>query len=136
MLGALPCHMARDVDITLHEQLQYPTQLRYGKEHEMLSALAIKLKLKNVLHFEKVQRQLGLLSRVTINTKQDYNSAICSVTLQLKLPKHLKNDVVQHQIATHMLEDYNFYYPKMQKNLNAHNLSYSAYILYLYSGIV
>ena len=35
-----------------------------------------------------------------------------------------------------MVEDYNFYYPKMQKYLNAHNLSYSAYILYLYSGII
>ena len=81
----------------------------------MLPALAIKLKLKNVLHFEKVQGQLGLLSRVAIDTKQDYNSAIRSVTLQLKLPKHLKNDAVRHQIAAHMIEDYNFYYPKMQK---------------------
>ena len=35
-----------------------------------------------------------------------------------------------------MIEDYNFYYPKMQKYLNAHNLLYSAYILYLYSGII
>ena len=87
MLEALQCHIARDVDVTLHEQLWYPTQLRYGKEYEMLPALAIKLKLKNVLQFEKVQRQLGLLSRVAIDTKQDYNSAICSVTLQLKLPK-------------------------------------------------
>ena len=102
----------------------------------MLPALEIKLKLKNVLHFEKVQRQLGILSRVAIDTKQDYNSAIHSVTLQLKLPKHLKNDAVRHQIAAHMVEDYNFYYPKMQKYLNAHNLSYSAYILYLYSGII
>ena len=56
MLEALPCHIAGDVDVTLHEQLRYPTQLRYGKEREMLPALAIKLKLKNVLHFEKVQR--------------------------------------------------------------------------------
>ena len=136
MLEALPCHIAGDVDVTLHEQLQYPTQLRYGKEREMLLALAIKLKLKNVLHFEKVQRQLELLSRVVIDTKQDYNSTIRSVTLQLKLMKHLKNDAVRHQIAAHMIEDYNFYYPKMQKYLNAHNLSYSAYILYLYSGII
>ena len=35
-----------------------------------------------------------------------------------------------------MIEDYNFYYPKMQKYLNAQNLSYSVYILYLYSGII
>ena len=90
MVEALPCHIAGDVDVVLHEQLRYPTQLRYGKEREMLPALAIKLKLKNVLHFEKVQRQLGLLSRVAIDTKQDYNSAIRSVTFQLKLPKHLK----------------------------------------------
>ena len=94
MLEALPHHIAGDVDVALHEQLQYPTQLRYGKEHEMLRALAIKLKLKNVLHFEKVQRQLGLLLRVAIDTKQDYNSAIRSVTLQVKLLKHLKNDAV------------------------------------------
>ena len=94
MLEALPCHIAGDVDVALHEQLWYPTQLRYGKECEMLLALAIKLKLKNVLHFEKVQRQLGLLSRVAINTKQDYNSVIRVVTLQLKLLKHLKNDAV------------------------------------------
>ena len=87
----LPCHKARDVDVALHEQLWYPTQLRYGKECEMLPALAIKLKLKNVLHFVKVQRQLGLLSRVMIDTKQDYNTVIRSVMLQLKLPKHLKN---------------------------------------------
>ena len=90
----LPCHIAGDVDVMLHEQLRYPTQLRYRKEHEMLLALAIKLKLKNVLHFEKVQRQLGLLSRVAIDTKQDYNSMIHLVTLQLKLLKHLKNDAV------------------------------------------
>ena len=94
MLEALPHHIAGDVDVVLHEQMRYPTQLRYGKGHEMLPALAIKLKLKNVLHFEKVQRQLGLLSRVMINTKQDYNSAIHLVTLQLKLPKHLKNNAV------------------------------------------
>ena len=43
---------------------------------------------------------------------------------------------MQHQIAAHMIEDYNFYYPKMQKYLNVHNLSYSVYILYLYSGII
>ena len=81
MLEALPHHTAGDVDVALHEQLRYPTQLRYGKEHEMLPALAIKLKFKNVLHFEKVQRQLGLLLRVAIDTKQDYNCAIHSVTL-------------------------------------------------------
>ena len=136
MLEALPHHIAKDVDMALHEKLWYPTQFRYGKECEMLPALAIKLKLKNVLHFEKVQRQLGLLSRVTIDTKQDYNCAICLVNLQLKLPKYFKNDAVQHQIAAHMIKDYNFYYQKMQKYLNAHNLSYSAYILYLYSGII
>ena len=119
VVEALPHHIAGDVDVALHEQLRYPTQLRYGKEREMLPALAIKLKLKNVLHFKKVQRQLGLLSRVTIDTKQDYNSAICSVTIQLKLPKHLKNNAVQHQIAAHITH-YNFYYPKMQKYLNAH----------------
>ena len=94
MLEALQSHIAGDVDVALHEQLRYPTQLAYGMECEMLPALEIKLKLKNVLHFEKVQRQLGLLSRVMIDTKQDYNSAIHSVTLQLKLPIHLKNDVV------------------------------------------
>ena len=94
MPEALPCHIAGDVDIVLHEQLWYPTQSRYGKGREMLLALAIKLKLKNVLNFEKVQRQLGFILRVAIYTKQDYNSAICSVTLQLKLPKHLKNDAV------------------------------------------
>ena len=136
MLEALPHHIAGDVDMALHEQLWYPTQLRYGKECEMLPALAIELKVKNVLHFEKVQRQLGLLSRVLIDTKQDYNCAIRLVTLQLKLPKKLKNNAVQHQIAAHMIKDYNFYYPKMQKYLNAHNLSYSVYILYLYSGII
>ena len=94
MLEALPCHIAGDVEVALHEQLWYPAQLRYGKEHEMLPALAIKLKFKNVLHFEKVQRQLGLLSRVAIDTKQDYNCAIRLVTLQLKLPKKIKNDAV------------------------------------------
>ena len=94
MLEALPHHIAGDVDVVLHEQLWYPTQLRYGKECEMLPALAIKLKLKNILHFKKVQRQLGLLSRFANDTKQDYNCAIHSVTLQLKLPKKLKNNAV------------------------------------------
>ena len=89
MLEALPCHIAGHVDMALHEQLRYPTQLRYGKECEMLPALAIKLKLKNVLHFEKVQRQLGLLSRAAIDIKQDYNCVIRLVTLQLKLLKKL-----------------------------------------------
>ena len=33
-----------------------------------------------------------------------------------------------------MIEDYIFYYPKMQRYLKQHNQSNSAYIMYLYSG--
>ena len=86
------------------------------------------------MQFDKVQRHLGALSRVVVDTKADYNSAIWSVTLQLKTPRNLKNDAVQHQIVAHMIEDYTFYYPKIQRYLRQHNLSYSAYIMYLYSG--
>ena len=134
MLEALPWNISRDVDMELHEKLRYPEQLRYGKEHDLLPKLAVKLKMKNTLQFDKVQRHLAALSRVAIDNKSDYNCAIQSVTLQLKTPRNLKNDTVQHQIAAHMIEDYTFYYPKMKKYLEQHNLSYSAYIMYLYSS--
>ena len=94
MLEALPQNIFRDVDMELCEKLQYPEQLRYEKEFDLLPKLAVKLKLKNTLQFDKVQRHLGVLSRVAIDTKVDYNCAIQSVSLQLKTPRNLKNDAV------------------------------------------
>ena len=93
-LEVLPWNISGDVDMELHEKLRYPEQLRYGKECDLLPKLAIKLKLKNTLYFDKVQRHLGVLLRVAIDTKADYNCAIWSVTLQLKTPRNLKNDAV------------------------------------------
>ena len=94
MLEALPRNISGDVDMELCDKLQYHEQLRYGKERDLLPKLAIKLKLKNTLYFYKVQRHLGALLRVAIDTKADYNCAIRSVMLQLGTPRNLKNDAV------------------------------------------
>ena len=49
MLEALPCHIARDVDMVLHEQLWYPTQLRYGKERGNVSGTGNKVKVEKCI---------------------------------------------------------------------------------------
>ena len=61
MLEALPRHIAGDVDMVLHEQLRYPTQLRYGKEREMLPALAIKLKVQKCITLRESTKTVGTL---------------------------------------------------------------------------
>ena len=134
MFQVLPDSIGGDIDKELSENLRYPSQRRYGKERDLLPPLAVKLKLKNMPEFEKVQRQLGQLKRVGIDTKADHNCAIHAVTLQVKLPKHCTNDTVRHQLAEHMVEDYIYYYPKMCKYLDRNKLSYSSYIMNLYSG--
>ena len=108
--------------------------MKYGKDVELLPSLAVKLRLKSTLEFEKVQRQLGHLSRVAIDTRADHNSAICAVILQLKLPKNVKSDIIRHQVAAHMVEEYLFYLPKMEHYLKQNRLSFSSYIVNLYNG--
>ena len=134
MFEVLPGRIKGDIDTELSENLRYPRQHRYGKYRELLPSLAVKLHLRNTLEFEKVQRHLGHLKRVAIDTKADYNSAIHAATLQLKVPKHLKNDAVWHQLAEHMVQEYMFYYPKMEEYLRRNKLSYSSYIMNLYCG--
>ena len=90
MLEALPHSLSSDAESEIHEKLQYLKQMKYGKDAELLPSLAVKLRLKSTLEFEKVQRQLGHLSRVAIDVRADHNSAICAVILQLKLPKKCK----------------------------------------------
>ena len=63
-------------------------------------------------NYRESKRQFTKLSHMGINTCADYNSAICAVMLQLKIPKHVKSNVIWHMIACHMFEEYKFYYPK------------------------
>ena len=91
MLEALLRSLSGDAESEIREKLQYLKQMKYGKDAELLPSLAVKLQLKLTLEFEKVQRQLGHLSRVAINTRADHNSAIHTVILQLKLPKNVKS---------------------------------------------
>ena len=134
MFVVLPDSIGGDIDKELSDNLRYPSQQRYRKEHDLLPPLAVKLKLKNMPEFEKVQRHLGQLKRIGIDTKVDYNCAIHAVTLQVKLLKHCTNDTVRHQLAEHMVEDYIYYYPMMRQYLDKNKLSYSSYIMNLYSG--
>ena len=80
----------------------------------------------------EVERELHQFSREGIDTRAYHNSAIHAI--KLKYPKPVKSDIVRHQIVAHMVEDYEFYYPKMEVYLDHHKLSYSAYIMYLYRG--
>ena len=135
MLSVLPGDISGDYNMELHnDKLKYPEQPKYGKEAELLPSLAKKFKLKNLEQFENVQRHLHQLSRCGIDTRSDYNSAIRAVMLQLKIPKNVKSDVLRHQIAAHMAEDYTFYYPKMKEYLKHHKLSYGAYVMQIFSG--
>ena len=134
MLEALPKRIGGDVDANLKDKLRYPVQPKKRKDDELLPGLAVKFKLKNVLQLQRVQRKLTKLSRIGIETTADYNSAIRAVLLQLKIPKHVKSDVIRHMIACHMIEEYDFYYPKMETYLRHNELSFSAYVMYVYSG--
>ena len=64
-----------------------------------------------------MQRQLAHLSRVAINIRTDHHSAIRAVILQLKLLKNVKSDIMWHQVAAHMVEEYLFYLPKKEHYL-------------------
>ena len=86
MFEVLPDSIGGDTDKELSENLRYPSQRRYGKERNLLPPLAVKLKLKNMAEFEKVQRHLEQLKCIGIDTKADHNCAIHAVTLQVKLP--------------------------------------------------
>ena len=134
MLEALPKRIGGDVDANLKDKLRYPVQPKKRKDDELLPGLAVKFKLKNVLQLQRVQRKLTKLSRIGIETTANYNSAIHAVLLQLKIPKHIKSDVIRHMIACHMIEEYDFYYPKMETYLRHNELSFSAYVMYVYSG--
>ena len=54
MLQALPRSLSGDTELEIHEKLQYPKQIKYGKDAELLPSLAVKLQLKSTLEFEKV----------------------------------------------------------------------------------
>ena len=43
MLQALPHSLSGDAELELHEKLQYPKQIKYGKDAELLPSLAVKL---------------------------------------------------------------------------------------------
>ena len=94
MLEALPKRIVGDVDANLKDKLHYPVQPKKRKDDKLLPGLAVKFKLKNVLQLQRVQRKLTKLSRIGIETTADYNSAIRAVLLQLKIPKHVKSDVI------------------------------------------
>ena len=134
MLSVLPADVAGDVTLELRDKLKYPKQIHCGKEYDALPAMAKKFRLRSGAEFDKVERELQQFVREGIDTHADHNSAIRAVLIQLKYPKPVKSHVVRHQIAAHMVEDYEFYYPKMEAYLEHHNLSYSAYIMHLYRG--
>ena len=94
MLHTLPRSISGDAEMQLWEKLQYLKQIKYGKDSELLPSLVVKLRLRSTLEFQKVQRHLDALSRMALDTKADFNSAIHAVTLQLKLPKHVNSDVM------------------------------------------
>ena len=71
---------------------------------------------------------------MALDTKADFNSAIRAVILQLKLPKHVNSDVVHHQIAGHMIKEYQFYFPKMEHYLKHLDMLFSSYIVNVYNG--
>ena len=54
--------------------------------------------------------------------------------LQLKLPTTVKSQVLRHMIAAHLVEEYDFYYPKIQNYLKSNSLSFSAYVINVYNG--
>ena len=43
MLEALPCSLSGDAESEIREKLQYPKQMKYGKDAELLPSLAVKL---------------------------------------------------------------------------------------------
>ena len=134
MLSVLLADVAGDITLELHDKLKYPKQIQYGKEYDKLPAMAKKFRLRSGAEFDKVERELQQFAREGIDTHADHNSAIRAVLIQLKYPKPVKSHVVRHQIAAHMVEDYEFYYLKMEAYLDHHKLSYSAYIMHLYRG--
>ena len=52
MLQSLPSRVSTYVEMQLHEKLQYPQQIKYGKTSELLPSLAVKLRLKSTLNPE------------------------------------------------------------------------------------
>ena len=134
MLAALPRSISGEAEMQIREKLEYPKQIKYGKGSEMLPSLAMKLQLRTTLEVQKVQRHLEHLLRRALETKADFNSAIRSVITQLKLAKHVTCDTVCHQIAGHMVENYQFYLRKMTEYLKYHDLLFSSYIVNLYKG--
>ncbi|MCG8626385.1 MAG: hypothetical protein MJE68_30850 [Proteobacteria bacterium] len=134
MLETLPRDIGGNVDMEVPEKLKYQPSTKYGKDADALLSLAKKMQLRNGLAFQKVQRQLSQLLRKVLDTRADYNSAIRVVLLQLHYPKRVKSDTVRHQIAAHMVQSYDFYYPKMRNYLKTHKLSFSAYIMHIFKG--
>ena len=120
----------------VHEVFKYSSDKEYDKVHGTLLMKCKDLKLRSESSYEFVMNHLKKYKRCVINTKPDNNSLIRSVIVQLKTPKGLTSQIVQHQLAEYMASEVVLFFPIMEGYLKKYSILYNAYVKGIYNGTI
>ena len=56
--------------------------------------------------------------------------------MQLHVPKHFTDDMMQHQLSSYLIERVEFFYPQMVDYLKSKKLTFTSYVIGVYNGCV
>ncbi|MCG8623281.1 MAG: hypothetical protein MJE68_14975, partial [Proteobacteria bacterium] len=136
MLQEVAPKYSGDVNSVIPSDMKYPEQFQYGEKHKHLNPAVKRLKLRSSNDFNRVNKYLEKLDRVTIQSDPGNNNMLDCIRVQLHIPSNFTNDMMWHQVASYMIEIVDFLYPKMEEYLKKKNLSFNAYVMGVYSGVI
>lgn len=116
--------------------LKYPSQVSYGHLEKHLGEDVKKLRLHSTSEWKIVKELLQKHKRVYVPTPADYNNLVQAITIQLHVPKELTSEIFRHQIAEYIVQETQFFEPKMRAYLSRKKLSFGSYVLGVYNGTI
>ena len=116
--------------------MKFPNQVSYGPLEKHLGDDVRKLRLHSTSEWKVVKGLLEKCNRVYIPTESNYNNGLTAICTQLHMPAEATPEIFRHQLADHMVQDTQFYEPKMRVYVQRKNLSFNAYIMGIYTGTI
>ena len=136
MIKELPTKYSGNPKSKIPLSMQCPVPVSYGPMDKYLSDAVRRICARSTQHLKRVEKYLNALDRVVIPTDRGYNNLLKAIKMQMHVPKHFTEDMMRHQLSSYFVERVEFLYPKMEGYLKSKELTYTSYVIGVYSGHV
>ena len=122
--------------VTIPDEMKYRRQIPYGPADAHISEEARKLRLRASSDLRIINNYLVRFECQVLHTNPGNDSLFEAVRLQLHVPKDYTATMFRHQIASYLVEDAAFFFPRLRSYLNKRKLTFSSYVHGIYNGII